>query len=899
MIPAFIFLLAIIFRMEKLEIRKAISQVKFLGTIVSLAGIFIVSFYKGPSLLTSQTFAGSSHSLLSDQSKWSLGCLIIAMTCLLASIRVIFQAATVKEFQDEMTIVFFFSLFGTIQSAIVPFFLVANSSSWKMTRRVEIITVVYAVRKQLWSFVTQKAYENYMALTITILYNYVVTWCLRIKGPVYVAMFKPLSIAIAAVMEFLFLGETLYLGSVTGTIIIVAGFYAFMWAKTKENNTAVSEVCNLDSRGDSKMENTEALPFIAMILVAFVQIGLVTLSKAAMISGLNHYVLIVGKTLPISFPLLCRIFGLSLIGKCLFPICFYGGLNYSSITLGAAIENLCPIFTFLLAVSFRCHFNQVIMEKLDLSKLSDQIKALGTIIAVLGAFIITLYKGPVLLTPQDPSNSLTLLSEQSNWLLGCLLLITAFLLRSLWTILQADTAKSYPDEVAIVFFYTLFGTIQTAAASLFLVKGPIYTSLFSPLKVALAGVVGFVFLHDGIYLGRTTIIDQTGIHKLQNDMDYIASREIVGEQRKSIMENSSLVWNSLPFVGMIAAQFVLIGSVTLAKASLMSGLSQYVYIVYHQALATIILIPWLLCRRLSGKTLPLTFPLLCRFFGLALIGSCLSPILLCTGLNYTSVTVVSSIGNMNPIFTFLFAICLRMERLDFKKCTDQIKAFGILVAVLGAFVVTLYKGPTLLGTRDSVNSSQKLISEQPNWLLGCMLITVGFVLRAIWNIFQADTAKLYPDEVTIVFFSNLFGTIQTAIASFFLVKGLNAWNLDSKIEIIAVVFSVRKIPQTNLAVSLSVLISTIVTWCLRKKGPVFVSMFDPLNVALAAFTGFVFLTDGIYLGSVIGSTAIIVGLYAVLWGQSKTTSAMAKKIGGLESSFSTSQVTPLLQSSNK
>ncbi|KAL8162160.1 hypothetical protein V2J09_013649 [Rumex salicifolius] len=542
MIPAFIFLLAIIFRMEKLEIRKAISQVKVLGTIVSIAGVFIVTFYKGPSLLTSQTFAGSAHSLLSDQSKWSLGCLIIAMTCLLASIRVIFQAAIVKEFQDEMTIVFFFSLFGTIQSAIVSFFLVENSSSWKMTRRVEIISVVYAVRKQLWSFVTQKAYEKYMALTITILYNCVVTWCLRIKGPVYVAMFKPLSIAIAAVMEFLFLGETLYLGSVTGTIIIVAGFYAFMWAKTKENNNAVSEVCNLDSR------------------------------------------------------------------------------------------------------------------------------------------------------------------------------------------------------------------------------------------------------------------------------------EIVGEQRKSIMENSSLVWNSLPFVGMIAAQFVLIGSVTLAKASLMSGLSQYVYIVYHQALATIILIPWLLCRRLSGKTLPLTFPLLCRFFGLALIGSCLSPILLCTGLNYTSVTVVSSIGNMNPIFTFLFAICLRMERLDFKKCTDQIKAFGILVAVLGAFVVTLYKGPTLLGTRNLVNSSQKLISEQPNWLLGCILITVGFVLRAIWNIFQA--------------------------------------------------------------VSLSVLNGTIVTWCLCKKGPVFVSMFDPLNVALSAFTGFVFLTDGIYLGSVIGSTVIIVGLYAVLWGQSKTTSAMAKKIGG-------------------
>ncbi|KAL8162143.1 hypothetical protein V2J09_013632 [Rumex salicifolius] len=38
-----------------------------------------------------------------------------------------------------------------------------------------------------------------------------------------------------------------------------------------------------------------------------------------------------------------------------------------------------------------------------------------------------------------------------------------------------------------------------------------------------------------------------------------------------------------------------------------------------------------------------------------------------------------------------------MERLDLRNFTYQIKALGILVAVLGAFVVTLYKGPTLLG----------------------------------------------------------------------------------------------------------------------------------------------------------------------------------------------------------
>lgn len=37
-------------------------------------------------------------------------------------------------------------------------------------------------------------------------------WCLHKKGPVYVAMFKPLGIAIAVAMVVLFLGDALYLG---------------------------------------------------------------------------------------------------------------------------------------------------------------------------------------------------------------------------------------------------------------------------------------------------------------------------------------------------------------------------------------------------------------------------------------------------------------------------------------------------------------------------------------------------------------------------------------------------------------------------------------------------------------------------------------------------------------
>ena len=37
------------------------------------------------------------------------------------------------------------------------------------------------------------------------------TWGLRLKGPVYISIFKPLSIVIAAAMGVIFLGDALYL----------------------------------------------------------------------------------------------------------------------------------------------------------------------------------------------------------------------------------------------------------------------------------------------------------------------------------------------------------------------------------------------------------------------------------------------------------------------------------------------------------------------------------------------------------------------------------------------------------------------------------------------------------------------------------------------------------------
>lgn len=79
-------------RMEQLDWRKFSSLAKSLGTIVSIAGAFIVTLYKGPALLLGVSSANSSPKLLlSVDSNWILAGLFLAADCVMTSAYIILQ----------------------------------------------------------------------------------------------------------------------------------------------------------------------------------------------------------------------------------------------------------------------------------------------------------------------------------------------------------------------------------------------------------------------------------------------------------------------------------------------------------------------------------------------------------------------------------------------------------------------------------------------------------------------------------------------------------------------------------------------------------------------------------------------------------------------------------------
>ncbi|CAN4124408.1 unnamed protein product [Withania somnifera] len=75
------------------------------------------------------------------------------------------------------------------------------------------------------------------------------SWCMKRRGPLFVVMFHPLGIVFAMAAS-LFMGETIPVGSLVGSVIIVVGFYSVIWGKAKERE---EEVMSLRSNNKKKM----------------------------------------------------------------------------------------------------------------------------------------------------------------------------------------------------------------------------------------------------------------------------------------------------------------------------------------------------------------------------------------------------------------------------------------------------------------------------------------------------------------------------------------------------------------------------------------------------------------------------------------------------------------------
>ncbi|XP_009139981.1 WAT1-related protein At5g40240 isoform X3 [Brassica rapa] len=249
-----------------------------------------------------------------------------------------------------------------------------------------------------------------------------------------------------------------------------------------------------------------------------------------------------------------------------------------------------------------------------------------------------------------------------------------------------------------------------------------------------------------------------------------------------------------------------------------------------------------------------------------------------SGVEQSSPTLSSAMSNLTPAFTFTLAVIFRMEQVVLRSSATQAKIIGGVLSISGALVIVLYKGPKVLSAASFTPSSsptsslhQQLTSSESSWIVGGILLASEFFLVSAWYIVQTLVMEVYPEEITVVFFYNLFATLVLAPICLLAERNLTSWVLKPDITLAAIIYS---------GVFASLFSEITHTWGLHLKGPVYVSLFRPLSIAIAVAMGAIFLSDALHLGSVIGSVILCLGFYTVIWG--KTREDSTKTVAGSE-----------------
>ncbi|KAL4199612.1 hypothetical protein AMTRI_Chr03g145740 [Amborella trichopoda] len=340
-----------------------------------------------------------------------------------------------------------------------------------------------------------------------------------------------------------------------------------------------------------------------------------------------------------------------------------------------------------------------------------------------------------------------------------------------------------------------------------------------------------------------------------------------------------------PVLVQIVMQFLWAGNFLVNKMALTQGMSTHVFVAYRAAMATIALAPLTYFER--KKRPPLDWRQAFQIFMLGLIGITVAQNCYIIGLYYTTPTFSATFINLIPVIISLVSMILKMDILDLRSKSGWAKIMGILVCVAGAMTITLYKGQSLnifnhVRAPDSIakffstphSTDPSTDPSKKNWVLGPIFNVTCVIAWSVWVIYQAWAFKDYPAHASLSAMVCLCATVQSAIVALIFDK-TKGWKLGWDIHLFTYAYS------GILGSAMGILVQT---WCIKKKGPIFAVIFNPVSTVVVVILEPILFRVKIHVGSLIGATLVILGLYSVLWAKAKERAKMQKEMGKMDNS---------------
>ncbi|MBA0615855.1 hypothetical protein Godav_015963 [Gossypium davidsonii] len=220
-LPAITFVMAWIFRLEKVKLRSIRSHGKIIGTLATVAGAMVMTLMKGPVLELFWTKGRNNHEAASkngtDLHDCIKGGVLITIGCFSYACFVILQAITLETYPADLSLTVWICLLGTLEGTIAALIMEkGNAAIWAIKWDTKLLTAAYT------------------GIVCSGLAYYIQGMIMKHRGPVFVTAFSPLCMVIVAIISSFILAEQMFLGRVIGATVIIVGLYLVLWGKNKD-----------------------------------------------------------------------------------------------------------------------------------------------------------------------------------------------------------------------------------------------------------------------------------------------------------------------------------------------------------------------------------------------------------------------------------------------------------------------------------------------------------------------------------------------------------------------------------------------------------------------------------------------------------------------------------------
>ena len=227
------------------------------------------------------------------------------------------------------------------------------------------------------------------------------------------------------------------------------------------------------------------------------------------------------------------------------------------------------------------------------------------------------------------------------------------------------------------------------------------------------------------------------------------------------------------------------------------------------------------------------------------------------GIYYTNANIASIFQPAIPVWTALLAIIVRIEPFpDFRTLRGWAKCLGILLAAIGAIVMTVQKNSGKAADHGVSSDASDVQFVGYLFLLGNTLSMAIYILLQKKFIFDKEESNWKTKPVTVTAWSYMFGTIFMALASLYYVNKPEKFTYFPKEEIYPILYAIF------IASGLCYL---LISWCNMQISASLVTATWPLQVLFCAILSYFVLGEVLNTLEYFGGLFIVVGLMAVVW----------------------------------